>query len=519
MKQIIQDIQNKETRVIDVPVPKPGPGMALVKTAASVVSAGTERMQVEFAEKNILDKARARPDLVRQTLQKVQKDGLANTYNAVKNRLDQPMPLGYSSAGTIIEVGEGLVGFKAGDRVVCAGGGYAVHAEYAVVPKHLLARLPDGVSFENGAYSTLGAIALHAYRLAELQIGEHVAVIGLGLLGIIVSQIARAGGCKVIGADLSAARVEFARRFGLSAVHRDEILDLTHHQTNGQGFDAILICASTSSNDPVELAGELARDRATVVALGAVGLEIPRSIYFEKELSFIVSRSYGPGRYDPGYEEGGADYPIGYVRWTEGRNLNAFVELLATDQVDVDALTTHRFPIEGAAGAYELIKSREDSTVGVLITYPSDKEDVTHRVLLKTSLVPAKSGLRIGVLGAGNFAISVMLPILRSSKRSELGGIVAGSGMKARNAADPTQQQMSQSSSRTKVSIRWSSSPATIYMRLKSLLVYGPGSMFIVKSRLLSMSPNLKRSLRRGNNQIACSWSVLIGDLPHSLSI
>jgi NADPH:quinone reductase-like Zn-dependent oxidoreductase len=222
MKQIVQDLANKTTQVVEVPVPKPGKGMALVKTAVSVVSAGTERMQVEFAEKNLLGKALSRPDLVRQTIQKAQKDGLLSTYQAVRNRLDQPLLLGYSSAGTIVELGEELMGFQVGDRVACAGGGYAVHAEYAVVPKNLLARLPDSVDFESGAYATLGAIALHAFRLSSAQIGEHVAVIGLGLLGLIACQIAEAAGCRVMGTDLSADRVDFAKRLGPKRVPRGD---------------------------------------------------------------------------------------------------------------------------------------------------------------------------------------------------------------------------------------------------------------------------------------------------------
>lgn len=435
MKQIIQDMANKVTRVVEVPVPKPGTGMALVKTAASIVSAGTERMTVQFAEKSLLNKALSRPDLVRQTIQKAQKDGLLSTYQAVKNRLDQFLLLGYSSAGIIVEVGEGLSGYHIGDRVACAGGGYAVHAEYAVVPQNLLTRLPDSVDFESGAYATLGAIALHAFRLGGAQIGEHVAVIGLGLLGLIACQIAEAAGCSVMGTDLSADRVNFAKKLGLNAVLRNELPEMAPKETNGIGFDTILICASTESSDPVELAGEIARDRAMIVALGAVGLTIPRKMYYEKELSFIVSRSYGPGRYDPSYEEQAEDYPISYVRWTEGRNLEGFVDLLSTGRVMVEPLTTHRFPIEEAAEAYEMVKKYTEGVLGVLITYRPDDEKRSRKIFLREATGLVKDGLTIGVFGAGNFASSVMLPILEDSRDTGLSGIVTESGISAQHAA------------------------------------------------------------------------------------
>lgn len=435
MKQIIQDMANKVTRVVEVPVPKPGTGMALVKTAASIVSAGTERMTVQFAEKSLLNKALSRPDLVRQTIQKAQKDGLLSTYQAVKNRLDQFLLLGYSSAGIIVEVGEGLSGYHIGDRVACAGGGYAVHAEYAVVPQNLLTRLPDSVDFESGAYATLGAIALHAFRLGGAQIGEHVAVIGLGLLGLIACQIAEAAGCSVMGTDLSADRVNFAKKLGLNAVLRNELPEMAPKETNGIGFDTILICASTESSDPVELAGEIARDRAMIVALGAVGLTIPRKMYYEKELSFIVSRSYGPGRYDPSYEEQAEDYPISYVRWTEGRNLEGFVDLLSTGRVMVEPLTTHRFPIEEAAEAYEMVKKYTEGVLGVLITYRPDDEKRSRKIFLREATGLVKDGLTIGVFGAGNFASSVMLPILEDSRDTGLSGIVTESGTSAQHAA------------------------------------------------------------------------------------
>src|SRR4030066_981277 len=344
MKQLLQNIHNGETEVVEVPIPQVQAGMALVRTATSLVAAGTERMLVEFAGKSLVGKALSRPDLVRQLVDKARREGVLSTVEAAFNRLDQPMPLGYSSAGGIEAIGEGMQGFKVGDRVACAGGGYAVHAEYALVPNNLLASLPDNVDFDSAAFTTLGAIALHGFRLSQPQLGETVGVIGLGLLGLLAIGIARAAGCQVFGVDLDETRIGLAQQQGVTAVLRPQAVEAALAFTHGLGFDHVLICADTPSSDPVELAGEIARDRAHVVAVGAVGLNIPRRIYYQKELSFINSRSYGPGRYDPAYEEAGQDYPIGYVRWTEGRNLQAFVDLAAAGKLAVSQLGSHRFP-------------------------------------------------------------------------------------------------------------------------------------------------------------------------------
>src|SRR6266540_6170017 len=285
MKQLLQNIKTGKSIVEDVPVPTPREGQALVKVEASLVSAGTERMVVEFAEKSLLGKARSRPDLVKQMMDKARREGLVNTAQAAFNRLDQPMALGYSSAGTIVALGSGMQSFKVGQRVACAGGGYAVHAEYNVVPRNLLTLLPENVDFESAAFTTLSAIALHGFRLAEPQIGENVAVIGMGLLGLLGAQIATAAGCNVLGIDIDPARIAIASSLGLRAVRREEAVDASAAFTANRGFDVILICADTPSNDPVELSGVIARDRARVVATGAVGLSFPRKVYYEKEIS------------------------------------------------------------------------------------------------------------------------------------------------------------------------------------------------------------------------------------------
>ncbi len=440
MKQLLQSLKTGQTTVADVPIPTPKPGTALVRTAASLVSAGTERMVVDFARKSLLGKARSRPDLVRQFLDKASREGLLTSLAAARTRLDQPMPLGYSSAGTITALGAGLQGYKVGDRVACAGGGYANHAEYALIPQNLLAPLPDTVAFEHAAFATLGAIALHGFRLAQPQIGESVAVIGLGLLGQLALGIARAAGCNALGIDLDPERVALAGRMGFTGVTRPEAEAAAQQFTRSRGFDAILICADTPSDDPITLAGDIARDRARVVAVGAVGLQIPRKTYFAKEISFINSRSYGPGRYDPQYEEGGRDYPIGYVRWTEGRNLEAFIELLATGRVDVASLISHRFEIADAPQAYELITGkRKEPFMGVVLTY-SEIEDQRSKIEnpdLRSSIFdPTATAVRLGVIGAGNFATAVMLPAARKIAGLELVAIASASGLTAKHAAD-----------------------------------------------------------------------------------
>jgi predicted dehydrogenase/threonine dehydrogenase-like Zn-dependent dehydrogenase len=438
MKQVLQNMRDGKTSVAEVPAPLARPGTALVRTAVSLVSAGTERMLVEFAEKSLLGKAQSRPDLVRQLLEKARREGLLPTLQAAFNRLDQPMVLGYSSTGTIVEVGKGLKGFKPGDRVACAGGNFAVHAEYGVVPQNLLVPLPETVDFESAAFTTLGAIALHGFRLANPKLDERVAIIGLGLLGLLAVGIARAAGCQVFGTDLSLERVELARAMGIRAVLRGEAEEAGRSFSQGQGFDVVLICADARSNDPIELAGVLARDRGQVIAVGAVGLEIPRKIYYEKELHFQVSRSYGPGRYDPAYEENGRDYPAGFVRWTEGRNLQAIVDLLASGQLELHPLISHRYPIERASEAYDLITGKsKEPFLGVLLTYPqTEMESPLRRVdnLAVHSFVPAEGELALGVLGAGLYANATFLPAVEKVGGVSKIGIASAAGVTAHHS-------------------------------------------------------------------------------------
>jgi predicted dehydrogenase/threonine dehydrogenase-like Zn-dependent dehydrogenase len=435
MKQLLQNMKTGKTTVEEIPIPTPHSGQALVRVAASLVSAGTERMLVEFGEKSLLGKARSRPDLVRQVVDKMKRDGVLPTVQAAFNRLDQPIPLGYSSAGVIVSVGDSMEGFKVGQRVACAGGGFAVHAEYNLIPHNLLTLLPDGVDFESAAFTTLGAIALHGFRLAEPQLGENVAVIGMGLLGILAAQIAVASGCHVLGIDTNPERVALAVSLGLNACQREQAVESAQTFTGSTGFDVVLICADTTSNDPVELAAVIARDRAHIVATGAVGLTFPRKIYFEKELSFVNSRSYGPGRYDPAYEEHGDDYPIGYVRWTEGRNFKAVVDLLAGHKLKVKDLITHRFPIERAAEAYAIITGKEQQPfLGILLTYSGKEEERPQKAVFTKTHRPAQA-VRLGVLGAGLFANATLLPAIQKIPGIELVGIASAAGLHAKHAA------------------------------------------------------------------------------------
>ncbi|MHC1740741.1 MAG: bi-domain-containing oxidoreductase [Anaerolineaceae bacterium] len=439
MKQLLQNIHTGQTSIEDVPVPSVKNKFALVRTSCSLVSAGTERMLVEFAEKNLLQKATSRPDLVKQVLSKARREGILPTIEATFNKLDQPMTLGYSSAGTIVAVGAGMDGFSVGDRVACGGGGYAAHAEYNLVPRNLLVKLPDSVDFDSAAFTTLGAIAMQGFRLAMPQLGDRVCIIGLGLLGLLAAQIARAAGCEVFGIDLSPKRVKLASDLGFKSVERQNCEEIASAFTQNRGFDVILICADTTANDPIELAGLLARDHGSVIAIGAVGLNIPRKVYYEKELDFRVSRSYGPGRYDPAYEDGGQDYPFGYVRWTEGRNMQSFVELLASGKVDVHPLISHRFNIESAPEAYELITGKSKQPfLGVLLTYPL-QIDESHSerkvVIARSEHHPATSPIKVGVLGSGNYAMAVFLPAIKKSTQGELVGIASGSGLTAQIAA------------------------------------------------------------------------------------
>lgn len=434
MKQVIQNMKTGQTSVEEVPAPMIKAGSVLVRTTASLVSAGTERSVVEFAEKNLVSKAQSRPDLVKQVLDKAKNEGIVPTVEAVFNRLDQPMTLGYSSAGVVVEVGAGVSGLQPGDRVACAGGNHAVHAEYALVPKNLVTPIPAGVDDESAAFTTLAAVALQGYRLAAPQVGEKIAVIGLGLLGILCSQIAQAAGCQVVACDVDAGRVALANSLGIRSVPNQAAAEAVSEMTSHHGADAVLICAASASSEPVMLAAALARNKGTVISVGAVGLDLDRKPFFEKELTFLVSRSYGPGRYDNAYEELGHDYPYAYVRWTEQRNMEAILSLMQSGKLDVHPLISHRIPISEAQRAYALIKGQAEPYLGVLLTYPQDGAAPERLVALKPASAAGAGKVVLGVLGAGNYATATFLPIVEKDNTSQRHTIVSLTGVKAQHA-------------------------------------------------------------------------------------
>ncbi|MEK6408698.1 MAG: bi-domain-containing oxidoreductase [Acidobacteriota bacterium] len=438
MKQVVQSFRTGQLKVEELPPPALRPGGVLVRTACSLISAGTERTIVETAQSSLIGKARSRPDLVRQVFDTFKREGLSSTFEKVKARLSQTKALGYSASGEVIAVGAGAPEFCVGDRVACAGGGYASHAEVIFVPKNLCCKLPDGVSFESACYTTVGAIALQGVRQAEPRLGETVAVIGLGLVGQLAVQLLKAAGCQVLGVDIDSAASALARKSGADLVATDPAAARAACSvlTAGRGADCIVITAATKSSEPVELAAELARDRARVVVVGLVGMNVPRHSFFAKELELRLSRSYGPGRYDPDYEEKGSDYPIGYVRWTEKRNMEAFLRLVADGKINTDLLTTQRFPVAQATDAYDLILSGGHRYCGMVLEYPSaDQQSVWPGREARAKAV-ASNELGISFIGAGAFARGVLLPIVRRSAKIQLVAVGAATGLTAKNTAE-----------------------------------------------------------------------------------
>ena len=437
MKAILQNFKTGDMTVADVPPPTVTAGNVLVRTVASLVSVGTERSVIELAKMNPVQKARARPDLVRKIVTRIGQEGLLSTAQNVLNRLSTPLPLGYSSAGIVEVVGAGVTDLAPGDRVACAGAGYANHAEVVCVPRNLVTRIPDGVAFQDAAFVTLGAIALHGVRQANLTLGESVVVIGLGLIGQLTVQLCAAQGCRVFGIDLDPAKVELAKTLGMEAgASGGDMLQAVLAFTRHRGADAVLITASTKSSEPIAQAAELSRDRARIVAVGDIGLDVPRRPFYDKEIDLRLSRSYGPGRYDPSYEEKGRDYPIGYVRWTENRNMEAFLDLIATQRVKITPLITKRFAIEMATEAYESVLGGTDTLIGVILDYDPDKPQEATVRLAAASRPKLSGDVRIGVIGAGNFAQAVLLPALSKVAGVRIGGVTTRSGITAHNVAD-----------------------------------------------------------------------------------
>jgi predicted dehydrogenase/threonine dehydrogenase-like Zn-dependent dehydrogenase len=452
MKQIAQNYKSGELTVLDVPAPACRPGGVLVQSLFSLISTGTEMMKLAEAKMSMVGKARARPDQVRKVLDTVAQQGAVTTYKKVMSRLDSYTPLGYSLCGVIVEVGKGAEEFQVGQLVAAAGNEYALHAEYNWLPVNLCAPVPRGVSPEHAAFATVGSIAMHGVRRAEVQLGDTACVIGLGLVGQLVVRLLVASGVRVIGLDMIEQRCRLAEQAGavLCTSPADEGMEVAQRSVDeisaGRGVDHVFLAAGGSSNGPVEVAARLARDRARVVDIGKTRLDLPWNAYYEKELDVRFSRSYGPGRYDERYELEGIDYPIGYVRWTERRNLECFLDLLARKEIEVETLVSGIFPLEDASGVYADLASGSLNAVGVLLEYPArpaarpaDRLPPAAGSMVRasrgTAPAPAAGGrLKIGFIGAGNYASSMLLPHLARLDKADLTHVATSRSLSAVNA-------------------------------------------------------------------------------------
>jgi predicted dehydrogenase/threonine dehydrogenase-like Zn-dependent dehydrogenase len=422
MKQIMQSLKTGATEVAEIPLPRVSRGSLLIQTSKTLISAGTERMLIEFGKAGWLEKVRQQPDKVRLVLDKINTDGLQPTIETVLNKLDQPLPLGYCNVGKVLLIGNDISGFKVGERVISNGN----HAEVVSVPVQLCAKVPDVVSDEEAAFTVLGAIALQGIRLVNPTLGETVVVIGLGLIGLITIQLLRANGCRVMGIDLDPEKLEMAKLFGA------EVVDLSQGQdpvasaelfSRGRGVDAVLVTAATKSSEPLHQAALMCRKRARIVLIGVTGLKLSRDDFFKKELTFQVSASYGPGRYDPNYEEKGQDYPVGFVRWTAQRNFEAVLDMMASGALDVKPLISHRFDINNAEKAYELV-SGSTASLGILLQYPGceiSESAKTLRLNESDASLPRRASsdqeckVRLSFLGSGNYATAVLIPAFKSA--------------------------------------------------------------------------------------------------------
>ncbi|MBL8855615.1 MAG: bi-domain-containing oxidoreductase [Planctomycetaceae bacterium] len=414
MKQILQNLQNGSTTVVHVPSPGTTPGQLLIATQRTLISAGTEKMLVEFGQAGWIGKARAQPEKVKQVLDKIKTDGLIPTLEAVFSKLGEPLPLGYCNAGVVIEVGGGVQGYQPGQRVVSNG----PHAEIVSVPQLLTARIPDNVSDDQAAFTVLASIGLQGVRLAQPTLGETVVVYGLGLIGLITVQLLRANGCRVIGIDINPERLKLAQSFGAETINGrdcDNSPAVVMSLTQGRGADAVLITASAKTDQIMSDAAKMSRKRGRIILVGVVGLQLNRAEFYEKELTFQVSCSYGPGRYDATYEQQGQDYPLGFVRWTEQRNFEAILQMLSSGQLNFEPLITHRFPIDDAAKAYQTIQS-DPACLGVLLEYPQepDRRQTVNVTALKPAATKGTAGSPvIAIVGAGNFTRATLLPAFK----------------------------------------------------------------------------------------------------------
>ncbi len=436
MKQLIQNFKTGELDVLEVPLPAIYDGMVLVENRFSLISSGTEKSTVKVGQANLYGKAKQRPDLVAQVIQNIKKEGFSATLNKVKTKLDTLKALGYSSAGVVLSSLDKNGSFQPGDRVACAGQDYASHAEIVAIPQNLVAKIPENVSFEEAAFTTLGSIALQGVRQADPRLGEKVCVIGLGLLGQLTAQLLKANGCLVFGIDLSEDLISLAKAGEIQAINRNDagLINVCEKFTNGYGFDSVIITAAAQTNDPIVLATEITRKKGNIVVVGTAKMDIPREpFFFKKELELKISCSYGPGRYDVNYEEYGNDYPYAYVRWTEQRNMEAFLDMLSRGLVNVKPLISHSFDIEQAEEAYEIVLGKNpQSHIGILLRYPQRQNKFSSQVVLSHN--PVKK-LNVGFIGAGSFAQSYLIPNVKDYPAS-LDTVVTTRGITSKSVAD-----------------------------------------------------------------------------------
>ncbi len=431
MKQILQNLRSGATEIAEVPAPGAGAGRVLIRTRASLISAGSERMLVEFSKGGLIAKAKSQPEKVRQVLDKIKTDGLMPTLQAVFSKLGEPMPLGYCNAGEVLETGPGVTQFQAGDRVASNGS----HAEIVSIPENLCAKVPNDVGDEQAAFTVLSSIGLQGIRLLKPTLGERFAVYGLGLIGLISVQLLQAHGCNVMGIDVNPERLILAERLGAETVNASQITDVTSVTdawTGGRGVDGVLITAAASTDEIIHNSAQMCRKRGRIVLVGVVGLNLNRSDFYEKELTFQVSCSYGPGRYDEKYEQGGQDYPYGFVRWTEQRNFQGVLEAMRNGSLRVDDLITHRFPLQQAAKAYEAMES-DRSALGIILQYPTEPAKAPAVTVRGAPAEPSAKPV-VGVIGAGNFAKMIMVPSL-SRTDARISAIADLNGSAARHLA------------------------------------------------------------------------------------
>ncbi len=431
MKQVLQHLRTGEMELAEVPCPQVGRGQVLIQTRASLISAGTERMLVEFSQANLIQKARQQPDKVKQVLDKIKTDGLMPTLEAVFRKLDEPLPLGYCNAGVVLEVGPGVHDLQPGDRVISNG----PHAEVVCVPRNLCAKVSSGVSDEEAAFTVLASIALQGVRLLQPTLGEKIVVFGVGLIGLLTVQLLRASGCEVLAVDVNSERLKLAEAFGAKTVNVGAGADpvtAAEAWTNGAGVDGVIITASAKTDAIVHQAAESCRKRGRIVLVGVVGLNLRRDDFYKKELTFQVSCSYGPGRYDEKYEQGGQDYPPGYVRWTEGRNFEAVLGAMASGQLRLGDLITHRMPLSDALSAYQTIQT-DSGCLGVVLEYPKTV-DLSPTVTVTQRASTASSAAAVGVIGAGGFAKGILLPALAKTS-ARIAYVADLNGAAAKDAA------------------------------------------------------------------------------------